>query len=183
MKIYTKTGDNGTTSLVGGTRVSKNHQRLECYGSIDELNSHIGLVHDITENVEVKSVLIFIQQKLFNIGSYLATESYSQIQHQIINKNDIFYIENIIDNFTNELPQLTNFILPSGHYSSSSTHVARTVCRRVERLLVSFSQANQVEENILIFINRLSDFLFVLARKFLKDVNKPEIHWNPNFVD
>jgi cob(I)alamin adenosyltransferase len=179
MKIYTKTGDNGMTSLVGGTRVEKFHLRLECYGTIDELNSHIGLLFDLTENDEIKNILSKIQHSLFNIGSYLANEKLENKEISTINQSDILFLENKMDEFVAELPELKNFILPSGHILASQSHIARTVCRRAERNIVKLSQEIEVNEIVLKYVNRLSDFLFILARKFLKDFNKMEITWNP----
>lgn len=179
MKIYTKTGDKGMTSLVGGTRVEKYHLRLESYGTIDELNSHIGLIYDLTDNLEIKNILSKIQHSLFNIGSYLANEKPEEQTISIINQADISILEEKMDEFVSELPELKNFILPSGHVLTSQTHIARTVCRRAERNIVKLSQEIEINEAVIIYVNRLSDFLFILARKFLKDFNKMEITWNP----
>lgn len=179
MKIYTKTGDKGTSSLLGGTRVAKYHDRLECYGTIDELNSHIGVVRDLCTNDLVCGILARIQHTLFTVGSYLANEKPHERVTPVLTKADIELLENTIDIYTAELPELKNFILPAGHILSSQTHVCRTVCRRAERLVVKLSETVAVQQDVIIYVNRLSDFLFVLARKFLKDVNKQEITWNP----
>ncbi|HPM13689.1 MAG TPA: cob(I)yrinic acid a,c-diamide adenosyltransferase [Bacteroidales bacterium] len=178
MKIYTKTGDKGTSSLLGGTRVAKYHDRLECYGTIDELNSHIGVVRDLCTNDAVCGILARIQHTLFTVGSYLANEKPHERVTPVLTKADIELLENTIDIYTAELPELKNFILPAGHILSSQTHVCRTVCRRAERLIVKLSESVAVEQDVVIYVNRLSDFLFVLARKFLKDVNKQEITWS-----
>lgn len=179
MKIYTKTGDKGTSSLLGGTRVAKYHERLECYGTIDELNSHIGVVRDICNNEDVCGILARIQHTLFTIGSYLANEKPHERVTPVLKQSDIELLEKTIDMYTAELPELKNFILPAGHIFSSQSHVCRTVCRRAERLIVKLSETVEVQQDVIIYVNRLSDFLFVLARKFLKDVNKQEITWNP----
>ena len=179
MKIYTKTGDKGMTSLVGGTRVEKYHLRLECYGTIDELNSHIGLLLDSSESTEIKEILLKIQHSLFNIGSYLATENPKESSMPLIKKNDIAFLEKKIDEYVSQLPELKNFILPSGHPLASQSHIARTVCRRAERNIIKLSQEIEIQENVIMYVNRLSDFLFVLARKIIKDFNKSEITWNP----
>ncbi|HON53746.1 MAG TPA: cob(I)yrinic acid a,c-diamide adenosyltransferase [Bacteroidales bacterium] len=179
MKIYTKSGDKGTSSLLGGTRVAKYHDRLECYGTIDELNSHIGVVRDLCNNNAVCEILAHIQHTLFTIGSYLANEKPHERTTPILSTQHIELLEKTIDTYTEELPKLTHFILPAGDIVSSHTHVCRTVCRRAERLIVKLSESTHIEENVIIYMNRLSDFLFVLARKFLKDVNKQEITWNP----
>lgn len=178
-KIYTKTGDKGTSSLLGGTRVPKYHIRLECYGTIDELNSHIGLIQDSIENESITSILARVQHTLFKIGSHLANENPAERATPIFSEKDIKILEQAIDDFTEELPVLQNFILPGGHPIASYCHIARTVCRRAERAAVKLSEEVSFNQEVITYINRLSDFLFVLARKILKDFNKSEITWNP----
>lgn len=178
--IYTGTGDKGKTSLVGGQRVSKAHQRIESYGTVDELNSFIGLLITALENQEDREFLLFIQHKLFTIGSYLATD---QEQTELRVESMIFpetikRIENEIDRIDNELPKMKHFVLPGGSRSASLAHVCRTVCRRAERQIYRLAETIQVEEPILIFMNRLSDYLFVLARKECIQNNGKEIIWD-----
>ncbi len=187
MKIYTKTGDTGTTSLFGGTRVDKHHIRIESYGTLDELNSWLGLVRDQKIDVHYKGILIRIQEKLFAISAILATDpkksvlknGKKRLNIQKISAGDIFLLENEIDSMNDLLPEMTHFILPGGHTTVSYCHIARTVCRRAERLAAQLHQAVPLEENVLPYINRLSDYLFVLARKLSKDLNSQEIKWIP----
>lgn len=178
--LYTRTGDRGTTSLVGGERVSKAHQRIECYGSTDELNSFIGLLIDeITEQSD-KDFLRFIQHKMFSIGSYLATDQMHtdlKVESRITDET-IQRIENEIDKLDAALPKLKTFVLPSGGRAASLAHVCRTVCRRAERQLYRLTEEAEVEENVLKFINRLSDYFFILARKECLLLNGEEISWD-----
>ena len=168
--IYTGGGDKGKTSLVGGQRVSKAHQRIESYGTIDELNSFIGLLITALDDQADIDFLSFIQHKLFTIGSYLATDQETTER--------IERIEREIDRLDSELPQMKNFILPGGSRSASLAHVCRTVCRRAERQIYRLAETNPVEEPVLIFVNRLSDYLFVLARKECIRNNGKEIIWD-----
>ena len=165
-KIYTKTGDDGTTGLVGGNRVKKYDARLEAYGTVDELNAAIGMLAALNEDKEIDKLLIKIQNKLFNIGSRLASdEKGEEVTSSLALKNeDIEWIEKAIDRFDAELPQLTRFILPGGDKVVAQCHVARTICRRAERRILEFAEANKVQPELVKYINRLSDFLFVLAR-------------------
>ena len=179
MKIYTKTGDNGTTSLIGGTRVAKNDCRLECYGTIDELNAYIGLIRDSYENKEIQVQLLDIQQKLFVIGVTFANEKQNP-SVPTISQADIDTLEQKIDEISAELPPQKSFILPGGHPLSSYCQIARTVCRRAERRIYDLAEGCFANNLSTIYINRLSDYLFVLARKALKDFNKSEITWNPS---
>jgi len=179
MKIYTKTGDKGTSSLLGGTRVPKYHIRLECYGTVDELNSHIGLIIDCSNDYEIKKLLLKIQHNLFKIGSHLANENPETKETPLLTIADIELLENSMDIFTAALPPLSNFILPGGHPLASYCHIARTVCRRAERNATRLAEEVEFNPIAITYLNRLSDFLFVLARKFLKDFNKLEIPWNP----
>lgn len=185
MKIYTKTGDTGKTSLFGGTRVPKYHLRIEAYGTIDELNSHIGLVKDQSIDNKTAIALLNIQNKLFTIGAMLATppekESLKSGKDRLnihkISNDDILFLENEIDFMEKSLPQMTNFILPGGHQTVSFCHITRCVCRRAERLTVQLHELEPINIYILTYLNRLSDYLFVLARKLTIDNKVKEIPW------
>ncbi|HKM93600.1 MAG TPA: cob(I)yrinic acid a,c-diamide adenosyltransferase [Prolixibacteraceae bacterium] len=166
-KIYTKTGDDGTSGLIGGTRVKKSDQRLEAYGTVDELNSWVGLIKSIPIEPKIDNTLELIQNKLFVIGSKLATDYDKTTNKQSplpCNSQDIDHLESEIDRMQNDLPPLTNFILPGGNQLAAYTHLARTVCRRAERRISVLDTNIKDLNNIGIFINRLSDYLFVLAR-------------------
>ncbi len=178
MKIYTKTGDTGKTSLIGGHRVPKNHIRLEAYGTIDELMSHIGYVLDNNANPEINKILFEILDRLMSCASVLAAENDGFNIPEILT-GDIEFLEKEIDKMDSELNHLISFILPTGHPLVSSCHIARCVCRRAERIIVSLSEQLYVPENLLKYINRLSDYLFVLSRKFAKDLKIEEIPWHP----
>lgn len=178
--IYTRTGDKGTTSLVGGQRVSKADRRIESYGTIDELNSFIGLLMTAIDDAEDEQFLLFIQHKLFTIGSYLATDQSTtelEIESQVTPES-IEKIEHEIDRIDEKLSKMKNFVLPGGCRSASLAHVCRTVCRRAERRIYSLAEQAEVEDPVLIFINRLSDYLFVLARKECLKHNGKEIIWD-----
>jgi len=185
MKIYTKTGDTGKTSLFGGTRVPKYHLRIEAYGTVDELNSHIGLIRDQPNDNKTISALLNIQNKLFTIGAMLATppeketlkSGKDRLNIYKISNDDILFLENEIDFMEKSLPQMTNFILPGGHQTVSFCHIARCVCRRAERLTVQLNELEPTNEYILAYLNRLSDYLFVLARKLTIDNKAKEIAW------
>lgn len=178
MKIYTKTGDKGQTSLVGGKRISKSNIQIAAYGTIDELNSHIGLLRDSIKEKRSIDHLTKIQNTLFVIGSRLASEE-GRIPDYLseIEKNDIESIEKEIDWLNTQIEPLKNFILPGGHPVVSYAHISRCVCRRAERIIVKLSEIDTVEENIIIYLNRLSDYLFTLARKIGKDFGINEIEW------
>jgi len=165
-KIYTKTGDDGTSGLIGGTRVEKTDQRLEAYGTVDELNSWIGMIKTTFIEEEVSSTLELTQNKLFVIGSYLATDpDKSDLRNALeCDGRHIEKLESEIDRMQTHMPELTNFILPGGTSSAAQTHVARTVCRRAERRITAIAEEAMIDQHILKFINRLSDYLFVLAR-------------------
>jgi cob(I)alamin adenosyltransferase len=187
MKIYTKTGDNGTTGLFGGTRVPKHHLRIESYGTVDELNSYIGLVKDQAIDNDTKTTLIKIQNDLFTLGSMMATPSENEtlkngkerLNIPKITNESVTYLENTIDEINSKLPQMTHFILPGGHTTVSYCHIARCVCRRAERLSVSLHQQEGINPIILTYLNRLSDFLFMLARKLSNDLLVQEVKWIP----
>ncbi|MBN1984994.1 MAG: cob(I)yrinic acid a,c-diamide adenosyltransferase [Prolixibacteraceae bacterium] len=178
-KIYTKTGDDGTTGLVGGNRVKKYDLRLEAYGTVDELNSWMGLLrsHHLKEN-ETR-YLIQIQNKLFNIGSRLASDEKGDEYTRLlsINEDDIKAVEDAIDDLEENLPELTRFILPGGDVVVAQCHIARTVCRRAERRILEFAEHHPVQPEILQYINRLSDFLFVLSRKLAAERGVNEMPW------
>ena len=190
MKIYTKTGDSGTTALFGGTRVSKHHIRIESYGTVDELNSHIGLVRDQNIDPHYKDVLISIQDKLFTVGAILATDPKKAILKSgkerlnipKISSNDIILLEKEIDKMNESLPSMTNFILPGGHQTVSFCHIARGVCRRAERIAVALNELEPFQPETLTYLNRLSDYLFVLARKLSLDLQADEIKWIPKKI-
>ncbi len=181
MKIYTRTGDDGTTGLIGGSRVKKHNIRLESYGTIDELNSFIGLIRSMQTDQHADQILEIIQNKLFVIGANLATEeSITLIKKQLpCKKADIELLEKEMDLMNNDLPELRNFILPGGSQAASFCHVARTVCRRAERKIVELSEKAEVDPNLIKFVNPLSDYLFVLSRKINLDQKTPEILWSP----
>ena len=187
MKIYTKTGDKGSTSLFGGTRVPKDHIRIESYGTVDELNSYIGLIRDQDINTHYKEILIEIQDRLFTVGAILATpedktvlkNGTTRLQNLGIIENDLELLENEIDIMETELPQMTHFVLPGGHTTVSHCHIARCICRRAERLTVHLSHNEVVPTIAIQYLNRLSDYLFVLARKLSHDLNAEEVKWIP----
>jgi len=180
MKIYTKTGDKGQTSLIGGTRVPKHHLRIETYGTVDELNSHIGLVRDTFQHHHSQAILKLIQDRLFTIGASLASDpEKSKMKIPDLLETDVELLEKEIDTMNEVLPELKNFILPGGHHVASYCHVARCVCRRAERLSVHLSENDFVDDKVIIYLNRLSDYLFVLARFILHTNTAPEIPWQP----
>tara|TARA_B100000795_G_C22796307_1_gene439495 strand:- start:1589 stop:2164 length:576 start_codon:yes stop_codon:yes gene_type:complete len=187
MKIYTKTGDNGTTALFGGTRVKKHNLRIESYGTVDELNSYIGLIKDQEISNSIKESLLKIQNDLFTLGAMLATppekETLKNGKERLnipkVDDDAILFLENEIDKMDLELPQMTHFILPGGHQAVSFCHVARCVCRRAERLSVELNDKEAVNDAVLKYLNRLSDYLFVLARMLSKDLSVEEIKWIP----
>jgi cob(I)alamin adenosyltransferase len=178
IKIYTKGGDKGDTSLLGGTRVPKSHERVEAYGSLDELNSFIGLIRDQEIQGHYRDVLIRIQGNLFIAEALIAKDPEKEAMHlPILREEEITLLENEIDRMNEELPPLRNFILPGGHVTVSYCHVARTVCRRAERSVIRLNKISPVEDIIIRFLNRLSDYLFVLARKTGKDTGADEKPW------
>jgi cob(I)alamin adenosyltransferase len=179
-KIYTKTGDKGETSLIGGVRVPKYHLRIESYGTVDELNSYIGLIIDSLQNSDVSNSLFEIQDRLFTVGSVLASDpATSKMKIPDLHESDIEFLENEMDKMDLTLPELKNFILPGGNISASYCHVARCVCRRAERIVVLLSSESEVPEIIVRYLNRLSDYLFMLSRKIVHDAGAKEIAWRP----
>lgn len=180
MKIYTKTGDKGQTSLIGGTRVPKHHVRIESYGTVDELNAYIGLIRDQQISEHQRKILKEIQDRLFTIGSILASDpEKSKMKIPDLHQTDIELLEQEIDAMNEELPELRHFILPGGNNAVSFCHVARCVCRRAERICVQLSEESKVDEQVIVYLNRLSDYLFVLARKLCFDQDIPENQWIP----
>jgi len=180
MKIYTKKGDTGKTSLIGGTRVSKNHIRIETYGSVDELNSWIGLLRDESKNKRVKNILIGIQNNLFTTGSLLAADpKKNKMKLPQLSEKDVVLLEKEIDTMNESLPPIKNFLLPGGHVFVAHCHIARCVCRNAERNVVALDSVSSVEPVILKYLNRLSDYLFVLSRKLSADFKVKEIPWQP----
>jgi cob(I)alamin adenosyltransferase len=178
MKIYTKTGDEGTTSLFGGKRVSKANLRIDSYGTVDELNSYIGLLRDQEVNKKRKEVLIEVQDRLFTVGSILATElGNTKVKIPALIESDIQFLEKEIDKMDAELPPMKFFVLPGGHSSVSFGHVARTVCRRAERLIIELNNQEKIDPMVIKYMNRLSDYLFMLCRKMSNELGAEEIPW------
>lgn len=185
MKIYTKTGDTGTTSLLGGTRVPKHHIRIESYGTVDELNSYLGLIRDQDIKTHYKNVLIEVQKNLFTIGAILATDpdkailksGKQRLNIPKINTKDIEILEQEIDSMDETIPTMTHFVLPGGHQTVSFCHIARCVCRRAERITTALHEISPIEPEIITYLNRLSDYLFVLARKLTYDMHAEELKW------
>ncbi|GAB3576501.1 ATP:cob(I)alamin adenosyltransferase [Hymenobacter daeguensis] len=178
MKIYTKTGDKGLTSLIGGTRVPKSSLRIECYGTVDELNSHIGLVRDQDVNAGRRPLLKEIQDRLFTIGSALAADpEKSKMKLPDLHAADVTLLEDEMDRLNLDLPELRAFILPGGHPAVSHAHVARCVCRRAERLVIHLAEDSFVADLVVVYLNRLSDFLFVLSRAMAHELGVEEVTW------
>jgi len=178
MKIYTKTGDHGTTSLFGGKRVSKADLRIDTYGTVDELNSFMGLVRDQDVNYKRKEVLVQIQNTLFIIGSILATEPGNiKVKIPALREEDVVLLEKEIDEMDTELPAMRFFVLPGGHPAISFCHVARTVCRRAERLTTALHEHEKTDPLVIKYLNRLSDYLFVLSRKVAQELGVEEVPW------
>lgn len=179
-KIYTKTGDKGSTSLIGGVRVPKNHIRIESYGTVDELNSFIGMVNDMCSNDQISNWLREIQDRLFTLGAVLATNPDKEVKMKLpdLHDEDVNWLEQRIDEMNEVLPEMRSFILPGGNLASSTCHVARCVCRRAERLCVGMHEQDEyVPELIVKYLNRLSDFLFVLCR-YISHINgSEEVAW------
>ena len=187
MKIYTKTGDAGTTALFGGTRVPKHNIRIESYGTVDELNSYLGLVRTQDIDPRSKEIIIYIQDRLFTLGAILATDparatlksGKERLNIPRIEEEDITMLENEMDKMNDDLPPMTHFILPGGNTTVSYCHIARTVCRRAERRATLLNENEPIDDMVLKYLNRLSDYLFVLARKLSLDTNAEETQWIP----
>ncbi|MEO7983155.1 MAG: cob(I)yrinic acid a,c-diamide adenosyltransferase [Bacteroidota bacterium] len=188
MKIYTKTGDKGTTSLIGGTKVPKSHLRIEAYGTVDELNSHIGLCKDILVDEQGGKILLEVQDRLFTIGSSLACDPIKEPKMRIpdLKETDVELLEKEMDRMNALIPEMKNFILPGGHTTLSQLHIARCVCRRAERCCVRLEltaddgrEQLEVEDIIIKYLNRLSDYLFVLSRYAGHQLKVQEIPWKP----
>lgn len=181
-KLYTKTGDKGKTSLLGGKKVSKADPRIDAYGNVDELNSFLGYLKDQKEvENRLKQQLYWIQEHLFTIGSILATEpGFSGFELPSISDTEVSQLEVWIDKFDGEVPPLKNFILPGGHPAVSLAHVCRSVCRRTERSVILLADNQEIDEVLVRFLNRLSDYLFIFARAIGHQLDVPEIPWSPN---
>jgi cob(I)alamin adenosyltransferase len=180
MKIYTRKGDKGNTTLVGGKKVSKTHIRIEAYGTVDELIVHVGLLRDLFEQDDIKHYLTGIQDRLMTCAAILASDCENcTIKIPEISEEDVLDLEKTIDLMEDSLPRLNSFVLPGGHVISSHCHIARTVCRRAERQIIRLSAELFVPEIVIKYINRLSDYLFVLARKVLQDFSMEDLRWRP----
>lgn len=179
MKVYTKKGDQGETSLIGGTRVLKSSLRIEAYGTVDELNSYIGVVSDAFDHAHSRSILKEVQDRLFTIGSILASAPDSKMIVPDLKDSDVELLEKEMDAMNEGLPELRAFILPGGNIASSYAHLARCVCRRAERIIVDLAQTEDIEALTISYINRLSDYFFVLSRYILHVNNGEEVTWTP----
>jgi cob(I)alamin adenosyltransferase len=184
-KIYTKTGDKGETSLIGGTRVPKYHERIEAYGTLDELNSFIGNLRDQLTDIHLREVLLRIQENLFTAESELATDPEKELKRALphLCDKDVLELELEIDAMNMHLPDLSSFILPGGHPLVSLCHVCRTICRRGERIIIKLASEMAVDEILIKYINRLSDYLFVLAREVAYLNNIPDLPWKPDVLE
>jgi cob(I)alamin adenosyltransferase len=178
-KIYTRKGDDGKTALLGGDRVSKHHIRVESYGTVDELNSYLGLIRSTTQEVTVLTAIAQVQDRLFTLGSYLASAAGSKVILPELYDEDVSFLESEIDRMTADLPELRNFILPGATTAGAHAHVARCICRRAERLVVYLSDNEEIDAMIVTYLNRLSDYLFTLARYLDKINGGEEIAWVP----
>ena len=182
MKIYTKKGDTGTTQLIGGTRVPKHSLRIESYGTIDELNAHLGLIRDQEINPLYINQILEIQDRLFTMGSLLAADPETNtMKLPELSESDVEFLENSMDEMDTHLPEMKSFILPGGHTTVSYCHIARCVCRRAERITDNLNEISSVDPIILKYLNRLSDYLFVLSRKLSQELNANESPWKPRY--
>ena len=180
MKVYTKTGDQGETSLFGGKRVKKYNLRINAYGTSDELNSWIGLIRDQHIDNRFKNILTEVQDRIFTLGAELAADpDKPKLKLPHIEEKDILLLENEIDFMDESLPEMTKFTLPGGHTTVSYCHITRCVCRRCERLVIELADEAEVSPLIIKYLNRLSDYLFVLGRKIAQDLNADEVYWEP----
>ena len=179
-KIYTKTGDQGMTSLLGGTRVPKHHVRIEAYGTIDELNSHVGLVRDVVDDNATHELLATVQDRLFTIGSQLAADpAKNKMALPSISEEDVMRLEKAIDDITAKVPEMKSFILPGGHVYVSYCHIARCVCRRAERAVLRLAEQENTDTIHVKYLNRLSDYLFMLSRWLTMKMQAKEVPWKP----
>lgn len=178
-KIYTKTGDDGTTGLIGGVRVQKYHLRVDSYGHVDELNSALGIVRSLCDDSATASAIGEIQDRLFTLGSYLAAAPGNKMVLPELRESDVAYLETEIDRMTAELPELKNFILPGGSTAGAHAHLARSICRRAERAVVHLNSEEKLDAAVIHYLNRLSDYLFTLARWLDKKNGAEEIVWRP----
>ncbi len=182
MKIYTKKGDTGTTQLIGGTRVPKHALRIESYGTIDELNAHLGLIRDQEINSLYIHQILEIQDRLFTMGSLLAADPETNTMTlPELSESDVVFLENCMDEMDTNLPEMKSFVLPGGHSTVSYCHIARCVCRRAERITDNLNEVSVVDPVILKYLNRLSDYLFVLSRKLSQELNANESPWKPRY--
>ena len=184
-KIYTKTGDKGETALIGGTRVPKYHERIEAYGTLDELNSFIGNLRDQLTDINQREVLLRIQENIFTAESELATDPEKEINRSLpyLSEENVLELEHEIDAMNLHLPELSSFILPGGHPLVSLCHICRTICRRGERIIIKLSSEMAVDEILIKYVNRLSDYLFVLARELAFTNNIPDLPWKPDVLE
>jgi cob(I)alamin adenosyltransferase len=181
MKIYTRKGDDGTTGLLGGVRVSKHHARIEAYGNVDELNSYLGLLRDLLSGSNHSEMILSIQDRLFTIGSHLALDPSHAGKMQLpqLAHTDVSALEQVMDQMDEKLPAMKNFVLPGGHVTVSHIHVARCICRRAERSIVFLHEQTPLESLIMEYMNRLSDYLFTLSRMVAMEFNAAESPWIP----
>lgn len=187
MKVYTKTGDKGSTSLYGGTRVAKHHIRIDAYGTVDELNSYLGMVRDQNIDQLYKEQIIAIQHHLFTVGAQLATpqdkeqlkSGKDRLNIDKISDDQISFLERAIDEMDRSIPAMTHFVLPGGHPAVSFCHIARCVCRRAERIISALSEEENIDENVLRYVNRLSDYIFTLGRRAAQQLEVDEVKWVP----
>ncbi len=181
MKIYTKKGDSGQTGLLGGTRIAKHHLRIDAYGNTDELNSHIGLLRDLLVDTEHTPILLEIQDRLFTLGSHLALDPkhVGKMKLPEVMEDDVLRLEQEIDRMELTLPPMRQFVLPGGHTTVSHIHIARCVCRRAERGVSHLKEESEVPDIILRYLNRLSDYLFMLSRKVTQETGATETPWTP----
>lgn len=181
MKIYTRKGDTGSTGLLGGARVPKHHLRIEAYGTVDELNSWIGLLRDRAETAAYKELLMSIQDRLFTLGSLLAVDPAHEGKMQLprLHQEDVDVLEAAMDAMDGQLPEMRNFVLPGGHPTVSECHIARCVCRRAERAVTALHEHEPLADLVLQYLNRLSDYLFVLSRMLAQEIGAEEFPWKP----
>ena len=179
IKIYTKTGDKGQTSLFGGKRLAKSDLRIEAYGTVDELNASVGYLSELLDDSAIIKILFKVQNKLFNIGSKLAVDPAKNFEMPLVDENDVALLEHEIDKMDSEMPPLKSFILPSGHPHGAYAHVTRTVCRRAERRVVALSLESEVDPLIIAYLNRLSDYLFTLSRYIIQIRGGTAVVWDP----